>query len=88
MNRLAFYVLIIVACCAAHVIAFPQKNVLKEKEEQHAELIKAQEQARLRKDSADRQYRALQEDPEYLELISRDVLDYYKPGEIIFEVAE
>ncbi len=39
-----------------------------------------------RKDAKERELRAIEEDPAYLELIARDRLNYYKPGEHVFRI--
>jgi cell division protein FtsB len=85
-NRLAIYTLVILLCIAAHVFYLPQINKLAEKEKALAEARLVEENSRQAKDRAMRENRALQEDPAYMELVARDILDYYKPGEIIFEV--
>ena len=86
MNRLAFYILVLLVCAGAFAFSFPQYEAL---EKQRLALIKAYEEQRLAssvKDKAARENRALQEDASYMELVARDTLDYFKPGEIIFEV--
>ena len=86
MNRLAFYVLVLLVCAGAFAFSFPQYEAL---EEQKVILAKAYEEQRLAssvKDQAARENRALQEDASYMELVARDTLDYFKPGEVIFEV--
>lgn len=86
MNRLALYVLVIVACVLTHLFALPEYKSLEEKEVALAEVELERDIAMLKKDRVLREARALQEDPEYMELKSRDVLDYYLPGEIIFDI--
>lgn len=86
LNRCAFSILILLTCVAAHVFYLPQYHVLAEKKELLIEAQLVEENARQEKDKVTRENRALQEDPVYMELISRDILDYYKPGEIIFEI--
>ena len=86
LNRCAFCVLVLFVCMAAHVFYLPQYHVLAEKNALLSEAKLVEEVARQEKDKVMRENRALQEDPAYLELIARDTLDYYRPGEIIFEV--
>lgn len=85
-NRFAFYVLIIVICIAAHAISLPEYEILKEKELVYQESLSAEAVAQRDFDKALREHRAIQEEPDYLELLARDSLNYYRPGEIIFDV--
>ncbi len=85
-NRLAFYVLMLMFCAASSVMSLPQYAVLDEKQEMLEAALEVESEAKARKDRAQRENRALQEDPAYMELLARDVLDYYKPGEVVFEV--
>ena len=86
MNRAAFYVLVLIACAGAYALSFPKYRALEEKKVLLEEALHNEQLATLRKDKAMRENRALQEDSEYMELVARDTLDYYKPGEIVFEV--
>jgi len=85
-NRCAFFVLVLFICMAAHVFYLPQYDVLNDKEELLSEAKAVEELARQDKDKVMRENRALQEDSAFMELIARDTLDYYKPGEIIFDI--
>ena len=67
-------------------MSLPQYAVLDEKQEMLEAALEVESEAKARKDRAQRENRALQEDPAYMELLARDVLDYYKPGEVVFEV--
>lgn len=85
-NRLAFYVLVLMFCAASSVMSLPQYAVLDEKQGVLEAAQEEESEAKARKDRAQRENRALQEDPSYMELLARDVLDYYKPGEVVFEI--
>ena len=51
-------------------------------------VVVAQEAAVIdRKDAKERELRATESDPSYLELIARDRLNFYKPGEHVFRIA-
>ena len=86
MNRLAFYVLVLLLCAAAFALSFPQYKILKQKQLVLAEAREEERESIKQKDRAKRENRALQEGVKYMELKSRDLLDYFKPGETIFEV--
>jgi len=86
VNRLLFYVLVMVFCAGAYVLSLPEEKVLAEKQQ----ILEAEmERERLvvkEKDKAARNNRALLEDPEYMKLLSRDILNYYHPGEVVFNI--
>jgi cell division protein FtsB len=81
VNRLAFAILILMGCVAIALLAMPQVGELRRLE---GELIQSEARERetlARKDRGSRELSALKNNPEYLELIARDRLDLYKPGE-------
>ena len=85
-NKTAFGVLIVMGCVAVAILALPQVRELRRME---AELVKVQEREERTMDEKDRKARelaALRDDPEYLELMARDRLDLYKPGEKVLRV--
>ncbi len=68
-------------CVAVAILALPQVRELQRME---ADLAKVEEREQRTMDEKDRKSRelgALLDDPEYLELMARDRLDLYKPGE-------
>ena len=86
VNRVAFVVLVATACVAVAALSVPQVRHLRSLRE---ELTRAQAQERnvlAIKDQKNRELRALQSDPSYLELIARDRLDLYRTGERIYRI--
>ena len=84
--RLALCALALTACIAFMVAALQPYRQL---EKMRGDLAEVQEQemaAIERKDAKERELRAIENDPKYLELIARDRLGYYKPGEHIFRI--
>ncbi len=84
--RVALCCLAFTACCAFMVAALQPYRKL---DRMHSDLaeVQAQEMAVIeRKDAKERELRAIEEDPKYLELIARDRLNYYKPGEHVFRI--
>lgn len=84
--RLALCALALTAAVAFMVAALqPYRELTRMRgglsEVQHQEMAVIE-----RKDNKERELRAIEEDPKYLELIARDRLDYYKPGEHIFRI--
>ena len=84
--RLAFCGLGLMLCVAFMVAALqPYKELNKMKAELSE--VQAHETGVIEsKDAKVRELRAVEEDPAYLEIIARDRLDYYKPGEQIFRI--
>jgi len=86
VNRLAFVVLVGMACVAVAVLSIPQVRELRRLRE---ELIRSEtrEQHVLgNQDQNNRELVALRNDPGYLELVARDRLNLYRPGEQIFRI--
>ncbi len=84
-GRLAFVVFCMAIGFVVVATAFPQRREL-DRLEAKLQLAKAHEESVL----ADREYhqieyRALREDPEFLEIHARDRLDYYLEGERILK---
>ncbi len=85
-NKTAFGVLIVMGCVAVAILALPQVRELRGME---GELVTVREREQRTMDEKDRKSRelaALRDDPEYLELMARDRLDLYKPGEKVIRV--
>jgi len=84
VNRLAFCVLIIALCVILPVTALPSltKSDALEKT-YHTEWKEKLRAATEAKDSADREYRAIQQDPRYLEIKARERIKWSKPKERI-----
>lgn len=84
--RLAFCGLLLTACAAFLAAALKPYRDLGAMRTDLADVI-AQEQSVIeRKDAKERELRAIETDPAYLELIARDRLNFYKPGEHVFRI--
>ena len=86
VNRVAFVMLVGVACVAVAALSVPQ---LRELSRLKAELVRAEAQERHvldRKEAKERELDALRSDPSYLELIARDRLDLHRTGETVFRI--
>ena len=84
--RLAFCGLVLTACCAFLAAALKPYRDLGDMRADLAEVMTQEKSVIDRKDSKERELRAIEEDPAYLELIARDRLNYYKPGEHVFRI--
>jgi len=84
--RLALCALALTATAAFMVAALQPHRKLNRMRSDLAE-VHGQEMAVIeRKDAKERELRAIEENPAYLELIARDRLNYYKPGEHVFRI--
>jgi len=84
VNRLAFCLLVIVLCAILPVTALPSLSKSDELEETYNTVwIEKLRVAAEAKDSVDREHRAIQQDPRYLEIKARERLKWSKPGERI-----
>jgi len=82
--RHAFCILVIALCAIIPVTALPSlKKSDKLEEEYQTEWKEKLRIAAEAKDSADREHRAIQQDPRYLEIKARERLKWSKPGERI-----
>lgn len=89
VNRLGFCLLIVVVCAILPVTALPSLSESDELEvTYHTEWQDKLKAAADAKDSADREYRAIQQDPRYLEIKARERLKWSKPGERILVFPE
>lgn len=84
--RLALCGLALTACSAFLVAALPHQKELDQLRLDLDEVLANEEAVIERKDSKERELRAIEEDPSYLELIARDRLNYSKPGEHVFRI--
>jgi cell division protein FtsB len=89
LNRLAFCLLVIALCAILPVTALPSL----EEADKLEETFQTEWQAKLKeateaKDNAEREYRALQQDPRFLEIKARERLKWSKPGERILVFPE
>lgn len=89
VNRLAFCILVIALCAIIPVTALPSLKKSDDLEATyHSEWKEKLRIAAEAKDSADREYRAIQQDPRYLEIKARERLKWSKPGERILVFPE
>ena len=84
--RLAFCGLALTACCAFLAAALPHQRKLDKLRTDLEDVQSIELSVIERKDAKERELRAIEEDSEYLELIARDRLNYYKPGEHVFRI--
>ena len=84
--RLAFCILVLMGCLAFVATALQPFRELKRKEAALSEVMEKEEVVIQRKDAKQRELSAIVNDPKYLEIIARDTLNYYKPGEQIFRI--
>jgi cell division protein FtsB len=84
--RLAFCILLLMGCVAFMATALQPYRELKRMKSKLGEVAGKEVEVVERKDAKQRELRAIEEDPAYLELIARDRLDYYLPGERVFRI--
>jgi hypothetical protein len=89
VNRVAFCLLVIALCAILPVTALPSLSESDELEETYqTEWKQKLKLAAEAKDSADREHRAIEQDPRYLEIKARERLKWSKPGERILVFPE
>ena len=84
LNVVSFYVLLIFACLGVIATCLPEFRSLQSSEEELAKVIADELALNSRVDQQLREYRALEQDPYFLEVYGRDRLDLYKQGERVF----
>lgn len=84
--RLAFCILLLMGCVAFMATALHPYRDLSNMRSQLAEVVTEKVRVVEREDAKRRELRAIEEDPEYLELIARDRLRFHLPGEKIFQI--
>lgn len=84
LNQFTFCLFIAALCLGVIVSRLPHFKDLEKMEAELAEVKQREADALARKDQQEREYRALEQDPNYLEIMARDRLDLYKKGEKIF----
>lgn len=86
LNRGAFLILMILICVAVGVTVFPQLSEL-ERLQSQLEVIETEEEVALSLvDQKERELAALRNDLEFRELLGRDLLDLYQPGETVIRI--
>ena len=68
------------------ILALPQVRELRRMEGELGTVREREQRVMDEKDRKSRELAALRDDPEYLELMARDRLDLYKPGERVVRV--
>lgn len=77
----------VLTCCVAFLVSALKPHRELEKMRVDLSEVQSQEMAVIeRKDSKEREYRAIDQDTEYKGIIARDRLNYYIPGEHIFRI--
>lgn len=84
--RLAFCVLLLMGCSAFMVSALPHHRKLEKMKLDMEEVHTSERSAEERVDGKQRELQAIESDTEYREIIARDLLNYYEPGEHIFRI--
>jgi len=84
--RLAFCILILMGCMAFIATALQPYRKLNGMRADLSEVVLQEVDVIGRKDAKERELRAIEEDPKYLELIARDRLNFYEPGERVFRI--
>ncbi len=84
--RLASCVVALVASLAVLAGALKPYRVLQKMRADLAEVKEQEMQVLEREDAKKREYKAIETDPKYLEIIARDRLNYYKEGEFVFRI--
>jgi hypothetical protein len=85
-NRIIFAVMALVLGLAVVASALPQKRKLQDLEFQLARVLDEEEQVQAEKEHREIEYRAMKEDPEFLELKARDRLNLHRAEERIFRI--
>ncbi|MGJ8673613.1 septum formation initiator family protein [Rubritalea sp.] len=84
LNVVAFYSLLIIACGGVIAKCLPEFRKLQSSEDELALIQVSEAAVNARYDQQLREYRALEQDPDFLEIYGRDRLDLYKDGERVF----
>ena len=84
--RFGVCVLALMGCAAFMVAMLPEYRKLEKLKIDLAEVHHMESDVVSRVDAKDREHRAIESDSEYRELIARDRLNYYKPGEHVFRL--
>lgn len=84
LNVCAFYLLLILCCGGVIAKCLPEFRALQAAEEELAIVHASEAKMNAQYDQQLREYRALEQDPYFLEIYGRDRLDLYKEGERVF----
>ena len=83
----AFYGLIILVCVGVIIKGLPEFSKLQASKEELTNVKHREAEMHAQADQQLREYRALEQDPYFLEIYGRDRLDLYKEGERVFRFA-
>ncbi|MDG1357936.1 MAG: septum formation initiator family protein, partial [Akkermansiaceae bacterium] len=84
--RLAFCILVLMGCFAFVATTLQPYRKLKKMEVVLNEVVDKENAVIEQKDAKQRELTAILNEPQYLEMIARDRLNYYKPGERVFRI--
>jgi hypothetical protein len=80
-NRIVFAAMGLILGLAVVATALPQQRRLKDLEYKLAQVLEAEKAVMAEKEYREIEYRALKQDPEFLELKAMDRLNLHRPGE-------
>jgi hypothetical protein len=83
-NIFAFYLLLVIGCIGLIAKSLPEFRALQSAEAELADVLESEVAIQSQYDQQVREYRALKQDPHFLEIYGRDRLDLYKEGERVF----
>lgn len=86
--RFGFCVFLLMCCCAFMASALPHNRKLAAMKTDLSDVQSEEFSVIEREDAKARELAAIESDPKYREIIARDRLDYYEPGEHIFRIEE
>ena len=84
--RLGGCLLVLMLCSAFMVAGLPEQRTLEKMKIDLAEVHGSEQYVIERVDAKERELNAIESDSQYREIIARDRLNYYKPGEHIFRI--
>lgn len=85
-NRIVFAVMALVLGMAVVASALPQKRKLAELETKLARVLEDEARVKAEKEHRETEYKALKEDPEFLELKAMDRLNLHREGQKVYRI--
>ena len=86
LNKVLIALVLVGAVTLAVVFLRPEMAQQQVVDAEIADLVQVRDAARKTRDDHQRKLDWVRNDPEYLELVARDVLDLYTPGEVILRL--
>ena len=86
LNKALIGLVLVGAIVLAVVFLRPEMAQQQVVDAEIADLVQVRDAARKTRDDHQRKLDWVRNDPEYLELVARDVLDLYSPGEVILRL--